>query len=674
MTLAFWQAGDYSAAARAARDWIRDESDRPAPYRYAARIYEDMGSLSQARRRRRARGRPRAARRDGLGAARPAAPAHVRPRGRARGARARARDRARASRACSTSRWSRTCGRRRRRGHAPASRRRSSRPSRRPRGRATRTRSPAPTASTDCLAACERALELGRRPRGPQPARARPAPGAARAHRSRLSAFRILLAPAMRLIVARCSVDYSGRLSARLPEALRLVMLKADGSVLVHADARRLQAAELDDAADGRSRRSDGRIVVRKLKGEDRLEIALAEVLHRRHARDGLRRRRAREGRRRGAPAGAARRRAGLVRRGLPARAARVADRHRPGRPDVPRRARTAGSRSRSSASGRSTPSSSSRATSSGSGSTRRWPTAAACSRRRSIKPQARVLAEARGIDWVEVDLAELRGEREPALTLFGMSAAVRAERRRRRPRRHDRPARGAQRRQPGGGRGDRRGARPARRRRRAARRRPHRRRRHVLRRHGPEGVRRRRAAVRRGPRLRRHRPAAAAQAADRRGRGLGAGRRLRDRARLRPDRRRPRRPLRHPRGQARPGRRRRRADPAAAADPLPPRHGARADRRPDRRRARARDRARQPARRAGRRARPPRASWRAAIAANGPLAVAATKRILEPPTGRAEALGAPGARSPSPVFASEDAREGATAFAEKRPPVWRGR
>src|ERR671933_284370 len=48
MTLAFWQAGDYSAAARAARDWMREEHDRPAPYRYAARIYEDMGSLSQA--------------------------------------------------------------------------------------------------------------------------------------------------------------------------------------------------------------------------------------------------------------------------------------------------------------------------------------------------------------------------------------------------------------------------------------------------------------------------------------------------------------------------------------------------------------------------------------------------------------------------------------------------
>jgi hypothetical protein len=48
MTLAFWQAGDYSAAARAVRDWIRAERDRPAPYRYAARIYEDMGALLQA--------------------------------------------------------------------------------------------------------------------------------------------------------------------------------------------------------------------------------------------------------------------------------------------------------------------------------------------------------------------------------------------------------------------------------------------------------------------------------------------------------------------------------------------------------------------------------------------------------------------------------------------------
>jgi hypothetical protein len=48
MTTAFWQAGDYSAAARAVRDWARVERDRPAPHRTAARIYEDMGALTQA--------------------------------------------------------------------------------------------------------------------------------------------------------------------------------------------------------------------------------------------------------------------------------------------------------------------------------------------------------------------------------------------------------------------------------------------------------------------------------------------------------------------------------------------------------------------------------------------------------------------------------------------------
>jgi endonuclease len=41
----------------------------------------------------------------------------------------------------------------------------------------------------------------------------------------------------MRLLVARCEVVYTGRLTAVLPEALRLVMIKADGSVMVHADS-----------------------------------------------------------------------------------------------------------------------------------------------------------------------------------------------------------------------------------------------------------------------------------------------------------------------------------------------------------------------------------------------------------------------------------------------------
>lgn len=40
----------------------------------------------------------------------------------------------------------------------------------------------------------------------------------------------------MRLVLARCSVDYLGRLTAHLPMATRLLLVKADGSVLVHAD------------------------------------------------------------------------------------------------------------------------------------------------------------------------------------------------------------------------------------------------------------------------------------------------------------------------------------------------------------------------------------------------------------------------------------------------------
>jgi endonuclease len=41
---------------------------------------------------------------------------------------------------------------------------------------------------------------------------------------------------AVRVVIARCSVDYSGRLTAHLPPALRLLIVKADGSVLVHSD------------------------------------------------------------------------------------------------------------------------------------------------------------------------------------------------------------------------------------------------------------------------------------------------------------------------------------------------------------------------------------------------------------------------------------------------------
>jgi RecB family endonuclease NucS len=84
----------------------------------------------------------------------------------------------------------------------------------------------------------------------------------------------------MRLIVARCEVNYSGRLSARLPEALRLLMIKADGSVMVHADHGGFRPANWMTPPTV-IEESDGLLVVRKRAGasEDRLEIRIAEVL-----------------------------------------------------------------------------------------------------------------------------------------------------------------------------------------------------------------------------------------------------------------------------------------------------------------------------------------------------------------------------------------------------------
>ena len=84
----------------------------------------------------------------------------------------------------------------------------------------------------------------------------------------------------MRLIVARCEVRYSGRLDALLPEALRLLMFKADGSVLVHADAGGYKPLNWMTPPTV-IEESDGALVVRKRAGasEDRLEIRVAEVL-----------------------------------------------------------------------------------------------------------------------------------------------------------------------------------------------------------------------------------------------------------------------------------------------------------------------------------------------------------------------------------------------------------
>ncbi len=87
----------------------------------------------------------------------------------------------------------------------------------------------------------------------------------------------------MRVIVARCEVVYTGRLNALLPEATRLLLFKSDGSVLVHADAGGYKP--LNWMTPPTVIEHDGdpldRIVVRKRAGktEDRLEIRVVEVL-----------------------------------------------------------------------------------------------------------------------------------------------------------------------------------------------------------------------------------------------------------------------------------------------------------------------------------------------------------------------------------------------------------
>ena len=83
----------------------------------------------------------------------------------------------------------------------------------------------------------------------------------------------------MRLIVARCEVRYSGRLDALLPEAVRLIMVKADGSVLIHADAGGYKPLNWMTPPTV-IEESPERMVVRKRAGatEDRLEIDLREI------------------------------------------------------------------------------------------------------------------------------------------------------------------------------------------------------------------------------------------------------------------------------------------------------------------------------------------------------------------------------------------------------------
>ena len=222
----------------------------------------------------------------------------------------------------------------------------------------------------------------------------------------------------MRLIVARCAVDYTGRLTAHLPEALRLVVLKADGSVLVHADAGGFKPLNwmmpptvIEE--------EPTRIVVRKQKGEDRLEITLSEVLSDvTHAMDFDAARLEKDGveSHLQVALAAAPEYCGegfrLVRREWPTDIGPVDLMCRDGEDGwVAVEIKRVGTIDAVEQLARYLE------------RIRLDPALVDCRgvlAAQAVKPQARVLAEARGLSWVEVDLAELRGEREPALTLFG--------------------------------------------------------------------------------------------------------------------------------------------------------------------------------------------------------------------------------------------------------------
>jgi endonuclease len=228
----------------------------------------------------------------------------------------------------------------------------------------------------------------------------------------------------MRLIVARCGVSYAGRLSTVLPEAVRLLMIKADGTFMVWADgggsnvkplnwmvAPTVIEQETDD--DGALRR----LVVRKRGQEEQLDIAVAEVLsdveHELDALVALEKagiERELQELLAGAPqwCGEGLR---LVRREWPTDIGPVDMMCRDGQDEwiaveIKRIATIDAVEQLTRYLER----------------IRLDPAFGSCRgvlAAQVIKPQARVLAGARGIDCVEVDLEVLRGEREPELRLF---------------------------------------------------------------------------------------------------------------------------------------------------------------------------------------------------------------------------------------------------------------
>jgi endonuclease len=80
----------------------------------------------------------------------------------------------------------------------------------------------------------------------------------------------------MRLVIARCTVDYSGRLSAHLPEAVRLIMVKADGTLAIHSDGNASKPLNWMVSPNALAV-EDGRWVVSNRRGEE-LVISISEI------------------------------------------------------------------------------------------------------------------------------------------------------------------------------------------------------------------------------------------------------------------------------------------------------------------------------------------------------------------------------------------------------------
>ncbi len=86
----------------------------------------------------------------------------------------------------------------------------------------------------------------------------------------------------MRLLVATCTVDYVGRLTAHLPEATRLILFKADGSVSIHADDRAYKPLNWmsPPCFTTEVNENDKKTITVENKSGERLVITVTEVIH----------------------------------------------------------------------------------------------------------------------------------------------------------------------------------------------------------------------------------------------------------------------------------------------------------------------------------------------------------------------------------------------------------